>query len=98
MLSFIINQREKLVEIELSVVNQTIILDFKDNGMGIDRTNMKKIFKKFYQVGKTTKGSGLGLYIVQSIAKLHKGDIEAISRGAGAGSVFRLTLKCPEQK
>lgn len=88
----------KTVEIELSVLNTQAILDFRDNGMGIDRSQAKKIFKKFFQVGKTTKGSGLGLYIVQSIAKLHKGDIQAISMGPGTGSVFRLTLKLPEQK
>lgn len=88
----------KTVEIELSVLNKQAILDFRDNGMGIDRSQAKKIFKKFFQVGKTTKGSGLGLYIVQSIAKLHKGDIQAISMGPGTGSVFRLTLKLPEQK
>lgn len=88
----------KTVEIELSVINKQAILDFRDNGMGIDRSQVKKIFKKFFQVGKTTKGSGLGLYIVQSIAKLHKGDIQAISMGPGTGSVFRLTLKLPEQK
>lgn len=88
----------KTVEIELSVLNKQAILDFRDNGMGIDRNLAKKIFKKFFQVGKTTKGSGLGLYIVQSIAKLHRGDIQAISMGTGTGSVFRLTLKLPEQK
>lgn len=88
----------KTVEIELSVLNTQAILDFRDNGMGIERSQTKKIFKKFFQVGKTTKGSGLGLYIVQSIAKLHKGDIQAISMGPGTGSVFRLTLKLPEQK
>lgn len=88
----------KIVEIELSVDNNRAIVDFRDNGMGIDRSLVKKIFKKFYQVGKSTKGSGLGLYIVQSIAKLHKGDIEAISMGPGTGSVFRLTLKLSEQK
>lgn len=89
---------EKIVEIELSVTNKEAILDFRDNGMGIDRSLVKKIFKKFFQVGKSTKGSGLGLYIVQNIAKLHKGDIEAISMGPGTGSVFRLTLKLPENK
>lgn len=88
----------KIVEIELSIDNNRAIVDFRDNGMGIDRSLVKKIFKKFYQVGKSTKGSGLGLYIVQSIAKLHKGDIEAISMGPGTGSLFRLTLKLPEQK
>lgn len=85
--------KEKMVEINLSLQGNTIFLDFKDNGMGLDKGQIKKIFKKFYQVGKSTKGSGLGLYIVQSIAKLHHGEIQAISRGTGAGSILRLSLK-----
>ena len=91
--AFIYNKsKEKLVEIELHLSGKNIVLDFRD-GIGLERSQAKKIFKKFYQVGKSTKGSGLGLYIVQNIARLHKGDIEAISMGPGAGSVFRLTLK-----
>jgi signal transduction histidine kinase len=92
--AFIYNKsKEKLVEIELHLSGKNVVLDFRDNGIGLERSQAKKIFKKFYQVGKSTKGSGLGLYIVQNIARLHKGDIEAISMGPGAGSVFRLTLK-----
>lgn len=91
--------KEKAVDINLAVHDDNLIfLDFKDNGMGIDKGQIKKIFKKFYQVGKSTKGSGLGLYIVQSIARLHKGEIQVKSQGVGSGSVFRLTLKKPEQK
>jgi two-component system phosphate regulon sensor histidine kinase PhoR len=85
--------KDKVVDIELMLEGKNIILDFRDNGIGLDRSQAKKIFKKFYQVGKSTKGSGLGLYIVQNIARLHKGDIQAISMGPGAGSVFRLSLK-----
>jgi two-component system phosphate regulon sensor histidine kinase PhoR len=83
----------KLVEIYLATEGKKIILDIKDNGIGIDKTDAKKVFKKFYQVGKSSKGSGLGLYIVSQIAKLHKGDIEAFSIGQGQGSLFRLILK-----
>ncbi|MBC7540745.1 MAG: HAMP domain-containing histidine kinase [Bacteriovorax sp.] len=90
--------KEKKVEINLSIQDNTIFLDFKDNGMGLDKSQVKKIFKKFYQVGKSTKGSGLGLYIVHSIAKLHRGEIHAYSLGVGAGSVFRVSLKNMEQK
>jgi signal transduction histidine kinase len=96
------NSREKVVDISLKVSGRQAILDFKDNGLGIERSESKKIFKKFYQVGKSTKGSGLGLYIVLNIAKLHKGDIRHLFIEADAadvkksGSVFRLTLKLSE--
>ena len=46
---------------------------FKDNGIGIPKNERKKIFNKFYQIGRsdnmTAKGSGIGLYLAQSIAK-----------------------------
>lgn len=90
--------KEKLVEIKLSVSGHTIFIDFKDNGMGLDKSQMKKIFKKFYQVGKSSKGSGLGLYIVHSIAKLHKGEVYVLSSEVGQGSIFRVALKNPEKK
>lgn len=85
--------KEKRVDIELSAEGKNLVIDFRDNGIGLDRSQLKKIFKKFYQVGKSSKGSGLGLYIVQNIARLHKGDIQALSHGPGAGSLFRLTLR-----
>jgi len=89
---------EKMVDIILSEKNNLILLDFKDNGMGLEKNQMKKIFKKFYQVGKSAKGSGLGLYIVQSIAKLHRGEIAAFSKGIGMGTTFRVSLKTSAKK
>lgn len=69
---------------------------FEDNGIGIKKTDIKNIFKKFFQVGRTdnmtAKGSGLGLYLVQQIAKIHGGKVSAESEGEGKGSVFTLTL------
>lgn len=88
--------KEKTVEINLSLNGNKILLEFKDNGIGLEKNQIKKIFKKFYQTGKTTKGSGLGLYIVHIIAKLHRGDIQAESKGLGLGSTFTLTLKKSE--
>jgi signal transduction histidine kinase len=69
---------------------------FMDNGIGIERTETKKIFRKFYQVGQSdnmsAKGSGIGLYVVQSIARMHKGKVTAESEGIGKGSIFTLIL------
>lgn len=92
--AFIYNKsKEKIVKINLEVTSKNIILEVKDNGMGLDKNDIKKIFKKFYQVGKSTKGSGLGLYIVQSIARLHKAEVLAFSEGLGKGSVFKISFK-----
>ena len=85
--------KEKSVEIKLAAQGNNLILDILDNGIGIEKDQVKKIFKKFYQIGKSTKGSGLGLYIVQNIARLHKGDIQVTSPGIGKGSDFRIVFK-----
>jgi len=69
---------------------------FADNGIGIEKKELKRIFRKFYQIGlsddMSAKGSGVGLYLVQSIARIHKGKIVAQSEGKGKGSVFILSL------
>jgi two-component system, OmpR family, phosphate regulon sensor histidine kinase PhoR len=71
-------------------------IDFKDNGIGIAKKEISKIFRKFYQIGQSkdmsAKGTGIGLHLAQSIAKLHKGRIFAESQETGKGSVFSVVL------
>jgi len=68
----------------------------KDNGIGLDSSQLKRIFKRFYRVGNTKtqekKGTGLGLFIVQSILKKHRGKVRADSKGEGKGSTFIVQL------
>lgn len=76
---------------------KNLLVRFRDNGIGIDKSERKKIFKKFYQGRRRgdhvpVGGSGIGLYVVQQIARLHRGKIAAESAGAGKGSVFTLSL------
>jgi signal transduction histidine kinase len=67
-----------------------------DHGVGIPPTDLKRIFKRFYRVPASvamrTKGSGLGLFIVRSVARKHGGRAFAESRGRGLGSTFTLQL------
>jgi two-component system sensor histidine kinase SenX3 len=67
-----------------------------DQGAGIPKAELKQIFKRFYRVpGPTStrvKGTGLGLYIVRSVAKRHGGRAWAESEGPGHGSTFVLQL------
>jgi two-component system, OmpR family, sensor histidine kinase SenX3 len=67
-----------------------------DQGAGIPKAELKQIFKRFYRVpGPTStrvKGTGLGLYIVRSVAKRHGGRAWAESEGPGRGSTFVLQL------
>ena len=84
------------VDIRFVPRGKELQLRFEDNGIGIEKSELRNIFKKFYQVGSTddmtAKGSGLGLYLARQIAKIHRGKLTAESRGAGKGSVFTLTL------
>jgi len=84
------------IDITFEKTQKKLIIRFKDNGIGIDKSELKKIFKKFYQVGRaddmSAKGSGLGLYLVDHIAKIHKGKITAESAGPGKGAMFNLIL------
>ena len=70
-------------------------LEVIDHGIGIPSNEQRKIFEKFYRVGDplvhNTKGSGLGLSLVQHIAQAHGGDV-AVDSAPGAGSKFTITL------
>jgi len=68
----------------------------QDNGIGISRGELKRIFKRFYRAlaPSTTqvKGSGLGLFIVRAIARRHGGNAYAESEGAGRGTTVIIQL------
>ena len=68
----------------------------RDEGVGIPKIELKRIFKRFYRVpgplAARVRGTGLGLYIVRSVAKRHGGRAWAESEGPGRGSTFVLQL------
>ena len=72
------------------------MLRVRDQGEGIPQAELKQIFKRFYrvpgQLATRVKGTGLGLYIVRSVAKRHGGRAWAESEGPGRGSTFVLQL------
>jgi signal transduction histidine kinase len=67
-----------------------------DNGIGIARRQLKRIFQRFYRVGneitRLRQGTGLGLYIVKETAARIRGKVEARSEGEGHGSTFVVRL------
>jgi len=79
------------VDIRLEQDQGRIISHISDTGPGISSENLKKIFEEFYRADKNTPGSGLGLNIAYSIAKLHQGDIQAESQ-VGIGTTFKVIL------
>jgi signal transduction histidine kinase len=89
------------IDISILPKKNKLFICFKDNGIGFERAEIKKIFRKFYQIGSsrnmTAKGTGLGLYLVETIARIHKGKIAAQSDGSGNGSTFNLMLPYKDQ-
>jgi two-component system, OmpR family, sensor histidine kinase SenX3 len=87
-----IHIRVELVDLE----NQRLAVRVSDNGVGISPEELKRIFRRFYRIPASvavrTKGSGLGLFIVRSVARRHGGRAFAESEGAGRGSTFTLLL------
>ena len=84
------------IDIRFHADRRNLRLCFEDNGIGIGKGEARKIFRRFYLTGlperTQAKGSGLGLNLVQNIARLHKGRVEAESRTDAGGSVFTLIL------
>ena len=68
----------------------------KDNGIGLEPGELKRVFKRFYRVSNVStqekKGTGLGLFIVKSIIEKHGGKVRADSKGEGKGSTFIVQL------
>jgi two-component system sensor histidine kinase SenX3 len=88
---------EPRIRVELAAAeNQRYAVRVTDNGVGISPVELKRIFKRFYRIPASvavrTKGSGLGLFIVRSVARKHGGRAFAESAGQGYGSTFTLLL------
>lgn len=75
---------------------ETVWVRVHDRGIGIPRKHLKRIFNRFYRVQthglRNIKGTGLGLYIVRSIARAHGGRVFAQSEGEGRGATFTVEL------
>ena len=85
------------VTVELASTDaKHVAIRVRDQGVGIPRSELKRIFGRFYRipgtVARRVNGTGLGLFIVRSIAKSHGGNVFAESAGAGQGSTITLEL------
>lgn len=73
-----------------------VSLEVADNGIGIDRKNLKRIFHRFYRVEEAEvrerRGTGLGLFVVSALVKQLGGKVKASSEGRGQGTTMRVEL------
>jgi two-component system phosphate regulon sensor histidine kinase PhoR len=85
----------KPVTVEAALHNGSLVIQVRDEGPGIEREHLPRIFERFYRVDKGRSrdmgGTGLGLSIVKHIAQAHGGSV-AVQSEPGKGSLFTITL------
>jgi two-component system, OmpR family, sensor histidine kinase SenX3 len=85
------------IRCSIAIVDYTnVVLAVTDHGVGLEPNQLTRIFKRFYRVpgryAMKIKGTGLGLFLVRTIAKQHGGDVTANSPGPGLGTTVTLRL------
>ncbi len=80
--------------VTLSVAREDgcVVQRVRDQGVGIAPDQLQRVFEMFYQGGASGGGLGIGLSLVQRLAQLHGGSVEARSEGPGRGSEFVVRL------
>ncbi|MEM8892420.1 MAG: PAS domain-containing sensor histidine kinase [Bacteroidota bacterium] len=88
-------KEESFIEVNLKLQEEEVIIEVKDNGIGIEEKYQDKIFQMFYRATQKSQGSGIGLYIVKEAVEKLGGEISVASE-AGLGTTF--TLRIPQGK
>jgi signal transduction histidine kinase len=85
------------IDISCTLGLKSFCVDIKDNGVGIEKEALKKIFEKFYRAEGTgrirVQGSGLGLFIAHSVVLQHGGELTATSEGPEKGAEFHVEFQ-----
>ena len=86
-----------IIDVNLSSRNQEIMLEISDNGIGLEKKDLVRVFERFYRVGneltRRSAGTGLGLYLCREIIRAHGGKVTADSPGLGKGTRFTIMLQ-----
>jgi two-component system phosphate regulon sensor histidine kinase PhoR len=84
------------IQVEAAKEEDRVVVSVSDNGPGIEKRHLDRLFERFYRVDKGRSrqlgGTGLGLAIVKHVALAHRGDVSVDSR-PGQGTVFRVFLQ-----
>jgi K+-sensing histidine kinase KdpD len=83
------------IRVSLTSDQHKIRIEIADHGSGIPNDEKQRVFGKFYRMGneetRSTRGTGLGLYITWNVVRLHKGEI-TIRDNRPCGSIFAITI------
>lgn len=86
------------IRVETSASEGHCVISVKDNGVGLKRESIEKVFDMFAQdedaIGRSEGGLGIGLGLVKGLVELHGGTVRAESDGSGKGSTFTVSLPC----
>nr|WP_315032641.1 HAMP domain-containing sensor histidine kinase [uncultured Chryseobacterium sp.] len=84
-----------IIKVNINSTSQNLEVEISDNGQGMESKELNNIFEKFYRIQSnnihSSKGLGLGLYIVKKIIIQYHGKIN-VSSHPGAGSTFKVSL------
>ncbi len=72
--------------------DRMVLISVTDEGEGVAKKDVNKIFKMFYRASQRHVGTGIGLYSVKQIVKAHKGKVWAQSPGQGQGTTVNVLL------
>lgn len=85
----------RTIELSLEATGGRAKLSVADNGVGIDKKHLPRLFERFYRIDKARSrekgGTGLGLAIVKHIAQLHGGEV-SVASSPGVGSTFSIII------
>ncbi|MBP87855.1 MAG: two-component sensor histidine kinase [Planctomycetaceae bacterium] len=94
--AFKYSDESRQVEVVSQVKDDRVITEIKDNGRGIPHRWRRKIFARFVRLGveleREKPGTGLGLYIVDTLVRRLRGRVRVTDRSSGAGTTFEISL------
>ncbi|MTI40049.1 PAS domain-containing sensor histidine kinase [Fulvivirga lutimaris] len=85
------NKLENYIKISVKMASDKVIIEVVDNGIGIGKTHLEKIFNMFYRATENSKGAGLGLYISKETVIKLRGNISVESE-LGLGTIVNIEI------